>query len=95
MDWPTAITTCEELELAGFDDWHLPSYKDLYTLVDLSRSEPAIDTDAFPDVPTEPTWTSTPVARLGNAAYTVLWSLGFGGVRITNTQARARCVRYP
>jgi len=47
-DWSEALDYCENLEVAGHDDWHLPTVKELQSLVDYSRSpqttsSPAID----------------------------------------------------
>lgn len=42
---------CASLALEG-GGWRLPSMKELQTLVDESRSSPAIDPEAFPDEPT-------------------------------------------
>jgi len=33
LDWHTALLRCEELELGGFDDWRLPSYTELLSIV--------------------------------------------------------------
>lgn len=38
LDWPGAIAFCEDLELAGHADWHLPDAKQLHSLFDPTRS---------------------------------------------------------
>lgn len=48
MNWQQALAYAENLELAGHDDWRLPSAKELQSIVDYSRSpetssSPAID----------------------------------------------------
>jgi hypothetical protein len=48
MDWPTALSYCEILELEGHDDWRLPNAHELQSIVDYTRSpdttnSPAID----------------------------------------------------
>ena len=47
-DWETSLKYSEDLELAGYTDWHLPNAKELQSIVDYSRSpqttnSPAID----------------------------------------------------
>ena len=49
-DWKTALNLCEGLTLAGYEDWRLPNWKELQTLVDYGRAtSPRIDEDVFPD----------------------------------------------
>lgn len=47
-DWENALSTAENLNLAGYTDWRLPNPKELHSIVDYSRSpdmthSPAID----------------------------------------------------
>lgn len=37
-DWISSIEYCENLELAGYSDWHLPHAKELQSIVDYERS---------------------------------------------------------
>lgn len=41
--WEDAITYCENLVLADKVDWRLPNFRALQSLIDDSRSEPALD----------------------------------------------------
>ena len=48
MDWEEALAYAQESELAGYDDWRLPTPKELQSLVEYGKATiPAIDTDYF------------------------------------------------
>jgi len=47
MEWADALGYCQDLALAGADDWRLPSIKELHTLVDYSRSPDTTDSPAI------------------------------------------------
>jgi hypothetical protein len=49
--WSEAIRYCRDLTLGGYDDWRLPTRIELTSLQEPDRGPPAIDTKAFPDVP--------------------------------------------
>ncbi len=57
--WGNALAYCEELQLAGFDDWRLPTLKELMTLVNEDHNTASIDTSFFPATRTAAYWTST------------------------------------
>ncbi len=100
LSWDEAQAYCPSLGLPG-DGWRLPSMKELQTLVDDRRSEPAIDVASFPDTPPareDYFWTSTTMA--GDQAS--VWLLGFqqgtsayNGKKVGGVTMRylVRCVR--
>jgi len=47
--WEDALSYCEDLELVGYTDWRLPDIKELRSIVDNTRIDPAIDTTYFHD----------------------------------------------
>jgi hypothetical protein len=42
-NWAEALAYCQNLQLAGYQDWRLPNAKELQSIVDYSRPEPALD----------------------------------------------------
>jgi len=42
-DWLGALQYCEGLNLAGKSDWRLPNVKELQTIVDYTKNDPALD----------------------------------------------------
>ena len=97
MYWREAIMHCMELDLAG-RGWRLPKYKELMTLVDFTRSKPAIDTEAFPDAPAEAFWTDSKYVEDDKLHYWVDFNTGAGSKEDPNMlgpdrMLRVRCVR--
>ena len=72
VDVGDAKSTCATLG----GGYRLPTAKELLTLIDFSRTSPAIDTSlgAFPDTPPEPFWTATP---LQGSTVTSAWFIDF------------------
>jgi hypothetical protein len=46
-DWPEALRYCATLNLGGKQNWRLPNVKELQSIVDYSRNDPAIDSTVF------------------------------------------------
>lgn len=47
MSWEDAVDYCENLTLGGYDDWRLPSLKELWSIRDYSMGWPWVDTEYF------------------------------------------------
>ncbi len=92
--WSDAGTYCASstLGLPG-SGWRLPSMKELQTIVDDSRSNPAIDPTAFPNTPVDGFWTSTTMAGPSGSAWIVLFNFGGSFTVAVGTPYYARCVR--
>lgn len=94
MAQPEAKAYCEGLDFAGFSDWRLPSRIELVSLVDFTKSAPAIDTTAFPETPATMFWTSSPVISLAkNEFWTVDFNSGATSSADAGTPYQVRCVR--
>jgi len=70
-DWIEAISYCESLTLAGYDDWHLPTAKELQSIVDYTRSPDATNSAAI-----DPIFSTTSITDAeGNPGhYPYFWS---------------------
>ena len=78
--WAQAAERAKSLAASSGLDWRLPTVKELASLVDERRADPAIDTALFPATPALRFWSSTPSA--GDAAH--LWTVHFGSGHIGN-----------
>lgn len=47
MYWSESGTYCENLELGGYDDWRMPTVKELFSISDFSSGWPYLNTDYF------------------------------------------------
>ena len=79
MNWEAAIVYCEGLSLAGHNDWRLPTIKELASIVDLAKYNPAIDTGYFPNTVSSYYWSSTTDAYFTDNAWLVHFGSGHGG----------------
>jgi len=75
-NWESALAYCEDRDLGGHVDWRLPDVKELRSIVDNTRYNPAIDPVAFPG--TNPTyyWSSSTIANYTPYAWSVLFDYG-------------------
>ena len=104
--WGGAIWECGTLSLGGYDDWRLPNYNELLSIMDFNRpaGEPLIN-KAFVNVETRSKegfvrfyWTSTTYAPNNNHAWVIYFfnydNKEYNAKKTTNTMiAKFRCVR--
>ncbi|HKU37400.1 MAG TPA: DUF1566 domain-containing protein [Polyangiales bacterium] len=94
-----ASTYCARLTLAG-GGWRLPGVKELLTLVDPTRYDPAIDPMAFPGTVAGHYWTANRYTDLlgspssgGLIGFTVYFKTGAGAAAKADALGSTRCVR--
>jgi hypothetical protein len=88
-----AVAFCPTLNLAGHNDWRLPSRIELVSIVDYGQSDPSIDTTYFPATPTAGFWSSSPVAGSPSSAWVVVFSDGSTNIYDITSVRDVRCVR--
>jgi hypothetical protein len=84
---------CDELTLAGYDDWRLPARIELASILDVTRTQPSINATAFPKTPNDWFWTSSVAADNPAAAWYVYFYFGYPKTDLQSNQFSVRCVR--
>lgn len=92
LTFAAAVTYCGDLPLNGFDDWRLPTLKELQSLVDYRTDYPAIDTTVFEGTTNDDFWSSTSYLFNAEAKWAVRFSTGDSFPPDFDPKA-ARCVR--
>lgn len=82
LSWCEALAYCQDLEFAGHDDWRLPNVRELQSIVDYGRWNPAID-PVF-GVVSSWNWSSTSYANAPPDAWIVNFSNGYFDVSKDN-----------
>lgn len=72
VGWCEALYYCENLRLAGHDDWRLPNIRELESIVDYGRFAPPLD--PLFEARIDGYWSSTSAAHFPDNA----WFVGFG-----------------
>ncbi len=93
LAWSDAQSYCATLGLNG-RSWRVPSIRELPTLLDESKSYPAIDTNAFPSAASEGYWSSSLKAGTSSS---MAWYTHFADGSTAHCEVtyehRVRCVR--
>ena len=74
--WEQALSYCEDLELAAYTDWRLPTAKELQSIVDYSTVYPAVDDTYFPETGSSIYWVSTSNADSPSSVWYVSFADG-------------------
>jgi len=90
--WEDALAYCQNSALAGHADWRLPNVRELASIVNAFRYDPAIDTVHFTGAGSDYWSSSTPVSSVASA-WVVVFSHGQLGARSKTGTSHVRCVR--
>jgi hypothetical protein len=91
MKWDDAMQYCAALSLAG-KKWRLPGIDELKTIVDVSRHEPAIDSEAFPNTKASNYWSSSHLVSNTSFACHILFLNGDVYYNADTLDNYVRCV---
>ena len=91
--WDAALEAAAASSFAGYDDWRLPDFKELRSIVEERCARPAINETVFPATPLWYFWSSSPDAYVSYRTWGVHFNNGnsYGGGR--SASARVRLVR--
>lgn len=93
MAYADAVTYCAALSIDG-ETWRLPTVRELLSLVDPTRFDPAIDTTAFPMTVSTGYRTASPYVDDPSLGWYVTFVDGASSViQLNVTAVRVRCVR--
>lgn len=91
--WEDAKSHCQGLDHGGLFGWRLPTAIELMSIVDYTRSFPAIDASVFGTTPSNHFWTSSPRAGEDGRAWHVDFRRGDLGGTDRSGLLYVRCVR--
>ena len=91
--WLGALACCRDLDYAGHDDWRLPDYKELHTLLDYDRTtRPSIDEGVF-DSNSDLFWSASPFKGGMGYAYSIDFYFRSAALKNMTNLLSVRCVR--
>ncbi len=96
LDWPASAAAAARINATGelfYNDWRLPSVRELATVTERRCSQPRINLAVFPGTPAAGFWTGTPSLKSTLQAYSMDFAAG-GVVAVSHgTPLHVRLVR--
>ncbi|MDP4984549.1 DUF1566 domain-containing protein [Pseudoalteromonas tunicata] len=94
MTWQQALLNAKQTTFANYSDWHLPSTKELATLVERSCVNPAINSELFPATVAENYWSNTSSIDMADHAWSYAFYSGKNNLKRKQADVFVRLVRY-
>ena len=96
--WDDALTYCEDYSYGGYDDWRLPTFNELFTLVYLSQQSPALFPATFTNSHLDQYWTGSLTPYYNPSVYAlqrtfVSLEYGFYDIAYKTAELSVKCVR--
>ena len=91
-DWSDAKSYCKNLTLSAKNDWRLPSIKELQSIVDIKKYNPAIKS-GFKHVASYYYWSSSEYVSGSSYAWEVYFYYGSTSFNDKSDKYYVRCVR--
>ena len=88
-----ALTRARDQATSTSAGWRLPNVKELVSIVDRSKSNPAIDAVAFPATSANAFWSSSPYLGSAGNAWAVYFLYGYDGGTARGVALPVRLVR--
>lgn len=93
MTWTQAQLAAQTANFAGYGDWRLPNVRELQSLVEDCRSNPAINDTYFPNNPSAGVWSGSPDTGASSYAWYVHFYYGYVNNDSRASVNRVRLVR--
>src|SRR5690348_507240 len=94
QNWAASEKACADLRTGGFDDWRWPSIQERLSIVDYTRTGPALNTKFFRVPGSDWHWTSTRYAgNPSSYAWYVFLHLGYADVYYQGYSGRVLACR--
>ena len=91
--WDNANSYCNDITIAGYSNWRLPSKKELISVLDCGTYSPSIDTTYFTGTNASNYWSFTTGANSSSLAWLVDFNSGLVDGRNKSNSYYVQCVR--